>query len=298
MPPELPVRRSKLVFSSLGRDAVHAALSSEADALVVDLAPSEGSPESARDAAARLLAEVATQPLDLMLLLGDDPAADLRACLSSAVTGVTVRARSEEDVALVSRLLDQAEAKRGDGRRTGIDVALASCDAVLDCLQVAKAASGRITSLSLWDEALLREMVMPEPREVDLLFYPRGRLVIASRLLGVEAHALAFIPWENGAAPDPEARARRSRNLGSHGAFCRTPDEAAALNRGFTAPEPEVRDARGMKDAMDEGIRQGLGAVSYNGMMIDIAMYKQCRAIVERADAIARRESVKAGRPR
>jgi citrate lyase subunit beta/citryl-CoA lyase len=293
MPPNIPVRRSKLIFSPLDRDATRAALSSEADALVIDLRAGRRS-KATREAAAQLLAEAASQPLDFMLLLGDDPASDLKACLVPAVSGVVVRARSASDAALVAEVLDQAEA--GGERRVGMDIALASCDAVFDCLELAAAARGRVTSLSMWEEALLAEMGMPEPHEVDLLFYARGRTSVAARLVGSEAHAMPFMPAVDGKTPSVEARALLARNMGFHGTFCWRPEDAGAINRGLTAPEPEVSEARGMKEAMDEGIRQGLGAVTYKGMMVDIAMYKQCRVIIDRADAIARRESVRTGR--
>jgi malyl-CoA/(S)-citramalyl-CoA lyase len=57
----------------------------------------------------------------------------------------------------------------------------------------------------------------------------------------------------------------------------------------MSPPAAEVRKARRILEAMAEGQREGRGAVTLDGRLIDIASIRQAEALVAKAEQIERR---------
>ena len=60
-------------------------------------------------------------------------------------------------------------------------------------------------------------------------------------------------------------------------------------NRIFSPSAPEVERARGILVAMEDAHRDGQGAVTYDGKMIDLASLRQAEGVVRKADEISAR---------
>ncbi len=86
-----------------------------------------------------------------------------------------------------------------------------------------------------------------------------------------------------------EAQARRSAALGCDGKWAIHPSQVDVANRIFRPSATEVERARGILSAMEDAHRDGRGAVSYDGKMIDLASLRQAEGVVRKADEIAAR---------
>jgi malyl-CoA/(S)-citramalyl-CoA lyase len=121
----------------------------------------------------------------------------------------------------------------------------------------------------------------------DLWHYVTVRMVAAAR-----AHGLRPIDGPFGDYSDAEgflAQAKRSAVLGCEGKWAIHPSQVALANDVFTPPAEEVAGAEAILKAMQEGAEKGMGAVSLNGKLIDLASIRQAEVIVGQMKMIRER---------
>jgi len=117
----------------------------------------------------------------------------------------------------------------------------------------------------------------------DVWHYAIARIVVAAR-----ANGLRPVDGPFGDISDIEgykAQARRAAVLGCEGKWAIHPSQVGAANEVFSPSEAEVTKATRILEAMEQAERDGLGAVSLDGKLIDIASIKQARAIVDKSKA-------------
>ena len=288
------IRRSKLVIAPDDPIALDAALASGADAVVLDLSHITSSQkEAARQAVSRL----SGHGMDLLVWTSAATAADdVSTCAGPGLTGVLVSADIEEDVWRVDSALAAQEVAQGiPVGMFQMELVAASPRAVLDIFDISKA-SPRMTCLNLNTASLAAAMGVEESEEVDQLLYARGRLLVAARLYGMEAHTLAFVPRaSNGQRASLEERAVLANKMGYRGALCWDAKEVTALNKAFAPSQEELEYAKEAKAAMEEAISQGKGAaVLRSGAILDLAMLRHSDLMLSWAEAIKRRDQAKA----
>ena len=82
------------------------------------------------------------------------------------------------------------------------------------------------------------------------------------------------------------AAANRAAVLGYEGKWAIHPSQIELANQVYTPSEAEVTRARRIMQAMDEAAKDGKGAVSLDGRMIDIASIRMAEALLAKADQI------------
>ena len=80
------------------------------------------------------------------------------------------------------------------------------------------------------------------------------------------------------------ATIRRSRKFGFVGASCIHPSQVSILNEEFGWSEAEVDRARRMVAAYDAAKAKGLGAVAFEGKMIDVPVVERAQALIREAE--------------
>jgi malyl-CoA/(S)-citramalyl-CoA lyase len=119
----------------------------------------------------------------------------------------------------------------------------------------------------------------------DMWHYAIARMVVAAR-----AHGLRPIDGPFGDIKDIEgykAQANRAACLGCEGKWAIHPSQLDPAHEVFTPSEAEVDKAKRILAAMDDAKREGKGAVTLDGRLIDIASIKQAEVVVKKAEAIA-----------
>jgi malyl-CoA/(S)-citramalyl-CoA lyase len=74
--------------------------------------------------------------------------------------------------------------------------------------------------------------------------------------------------------------------LGCEGKWAIHPSQVALANDAFTPSERELERARRILAAMADAKRDGQGAVSLDGRLIDLASIRQAEALMKKAQAI------------
>ncbi|HEX4596409.1 MAG TPA: CoA ester lyase [Burkholderiaceae bacterium] len=111
------------------------------------------------------------------------------------------------------------------------------------------------------------------------------RMMVACR-----AYGLRPIDGPFGDFGDPDgyvAAAHRAAVLGYEGKWAIHPSQIELANRVFTPSTAEVSKARRIVEAMAQAAREGKGAVSLDGRLIDIASIRMAEALLAKADAMS-----------
>ena len=119
----------------------------------------------------------------------------------------------------------------------------------------------------------------------DMWHYAISRMVVAAR-----ANGLRPVDGPFGDFSDPDgykAQANRAAVLGCEGKWAIHPSQIGLANEVFSPSEAEVDRATRILEAMDQAQKEGKGAVSLDGRLIDIASIKQAENLVLKAKQIA-----------
>jgi malyl-CoA/(S)-citramalyl-CoA lyase len=111
------------------------------------------------------------------------------------------------------------------------------------------------------------------------------RMMVACR-----AYGLRPIDGPFGDFSDPDAflaAAKRAAVLGFEGKWAIHPSQVELANQVFTPSAAEVTKARRIMEAMAQAARDGKGAVSLDGRLIDIASIRMAEGLLAKADSIA-----------
>ena len=121
----------------------------------------------------------------------------------------------------------------------------------------------------------------------DMWHYAIARMVVAAR-----ANGLRPIDGPFGDFKDPDgyrAAAGRAAALGCEGKWAIHPSQIGLANEVFSPSDAEVTKANRIIEAMAQAAKEGKGAVSLDGRLIDIASIRQAEVLVTKAEMIASR---------
>ena len=116
-----------------------------------------------------------------------------------------------------------------------------------------------------------------------------SRIVAACRANGLRPIDGPF--GDYGDADGYRSAARRAAALGCEGKWAIHPSQVALANEVFTPSDAEVERARRILDAMEIAAKEGKGAVSLDGRLIDAASIRMASNLVAKADQIRARTS-------
>jgi citrate lyase subunit beta/citryl-CoA lyase len=200
------------------------------------------------------------------------------------------KALGAADIQFVDKLLTMMEKKLGLGRRIGIDVLIEEVEGLQQVDAIA-AASPRLECLifgmgdySASQGVSLQDIGGPTGYPGDIWHYQRQRITVAARCNRIEAVDGPFANFKDPQTYEQECR--RAMTLGMVGKWAIHPSQVEIAQRVFSPQKDDVARARQMMKAYDEALAQGLGAVQFEGKMIDIASIRIVRNLVERADLI------------
>lgn len=144
-------------------------------------------------------------------------------------------------------------------------------------------ADERVVALALGAEDFTASMKSQRTKAGLEIFYARNAVLMACRQAGVEAVDAVFsdINDEEGLREDTKL----TRNLGFDGKTVVHPRQIDVVNSFFTPSAKEIRYAKRVLEAVEEGKRLHKGAVTLDGSMIDKPMELRAYATLEQARA-------------
>jgi malyl-CoA/(S)-citramalyl-CoA lyase len=211
-----------------------------------------------------------------------------------------------QDVYALDMLVTQIEAAKGRTKRLGFEVLIETALGMANVEAIAQS-SRRLEAMSFGvadyaastrarttviggvneDSGVLTDRDGEGRREyfwTDPWHGAQTRMLVACR-----AYGLRPIDGPFGDFSDREgflAAAKRAAVLGYEGKWAIHPSQIELANEVYTPSAAEVTKARRILEAMQKAAREGRGAVSLDGRLIDIASIRMAEALIAKADAI------------
>ena len=192
------------------------------------------------------------------------------------------------DVIFLDRMLNQLEKKLKLDRRIGIEVlieevqalqnveAIATCSDRMECLIFGMGDYSGSQGIDIQDIGGTGDY------PGDLFHFARFRITMAARAVGIDAVDGPFGDFKDEKGYRREARCARA--LGMVGKWAIHPAQIAPALDVFS-PDPEaIARARKMETAYREAEARGLGAAQIDGVMIDVAVLRLVRNVLNQAD--------------
>ena len=181
------------------------------------------------------------------------------------------KCRSVDEVLGLVQALSDAEG----ATRHAIYLMLESPQAVLNAFQMASSCA-RVAGLMFGAEDFSAEMhITRTPEETELL-YARSAVATAARAAGCEVVDSPCLEFRDLARVRSHAQA--AHNLGFSGKLAIHPAQVAVINEVFFPSATEVEWARRIVDAFSNA---GTGVIDVDGTMVDEAIVKRARQILE-----------------
>jgi malyl-CoA/(S)-citramalyl-CoA lyase len=210
------------------------------------------------------------------------------------------------DVYAVDMLVTQIEAATKRKKRIGLELIVETALGMQN-IEAISAASQRLESLHFGvadyaastrarttniggpnpDYAVLTDKDASGKREVhwgDMWHYAIARMVVAARANGLRPIDGPFGDFQD--ADGFRAQGRRAAVLGCEGKWAIHPSQIALANEVFSPSEAEVTKAQRILEAMAQAQKEGKGAVSLDGRLIDLASIRQAQVLVEKAKQV------------
>ena len=263
-----------------------------ADALMLDLEDSVPAPDkrNARELVRKQLNSIGGA-IDVFVRVNSRESglleADVEAVVAVSLHGIVLpKVESAETVREVDAVLAQAE------RRAGIPVgrvelapALESARGIWFAYEILSASARCSTVLVGTAEGgdLQADLRSSWSSAGTELLYARSRVITVARALRIENildGAYSNVKDETGLIAD----SKLSRSLGYRGRMVIHPSQVSVVKRIFTATSEEIARSKRIVAAFKEGVAANRGAISVDGLMVDAAMAKRARAILDELD--------------
>lgn len=296
MPRNLPVWRSLLFVPMTVERFVAKAAQRGADAIILDLEDSIPitDKERARGLVTQAARQVGAGGADVVVRVNRPwrlLVRDLEAVIGPDVSGLMLpKIESADHLRLIAEIVDELEAERRMmPGHTRLVAMLETPGSIFRAEEIACAHS-RLVAVTVGAEDLaLTVGMLPE---AEGLMFPKQQAIFAARSAGILP--LGFLGTVADFADLDAFRAtiRRSRRLGFSGASVIHPGQVAILNEEFRPEPAEVERALRMVAAYDEATAEGLGAVAFEGRMIDIPVVRRAQDVLARHEAIEARAAL------
>jgi citrate lyase subunit beta/citryl-CoA lyase len=158
-----------------------------------------------------------------------------------------------------------------------------TADSIVNASKIVSAAS-RVHGLQFGAEDLTKELGIIRTSGGDELQHARSVLVFVGRARGIDIIDSPFVDFAN--APGLIAETKRVKALGMTGKTCIHPNQVAVVNDLFSPAPEEVIRARRVVEAFELSIKQGKGACTLDGKMIDNPVAERARQIIRKATLI------------
>lgn len=213
---------------------------------------------------------------------------DLEAIAGPNIAGVSVgKIRNPTDVRRINRLVARIEERRGIAAgRIGILPWIETAEALTRAAEIC-AASSRVRWVAFGAEDLTADMGVPRASDQGgatgepLLVHARALVAIAARASGAWALDTPYVHFRD--EPGLIREASLARQLGFKGKFAIHPAQLEPINRAFSPSETEVLRARKVVEAWEAAAKEGRGAISIDGEMIDVPVVARARALLREA---------------
>ena len=278
--------RSALYVPGNSQKMLDKARGTAADALLIDL---EDAVASAGKAEARVLVKSRLDvpwPADKAIFVRINPLSsgiwedDLAAILPCHPAGFVIpKVESGDQVRSVDTRIDELARDVGaDNSDVALMVMVESAMGVLKALEIATA-SPRLCGLVFGSEDLSLDVGLRKTPEGLELLHARSQIVLAAAAGGIQALDSVWTDIAN--LDGLRQECIRGRTLGFTGKTLIHPSHVPVANEAFSPSQDEIDRARRLVTAFAAPEARGVGAISFEGQMVDRPHLERARRLLE-----------------
>lgn len=292
---EQPIWRSLLYVPANNARFIAKAHTRGADAIILDLEDSVPATEraGARAALAETVATVGQAGADVTVRINrplEDTMSDLDAAVIAGVHALFVaKCDSPSHLRVLDEKVSELEAQRGlKPGNLGFSVMIESPGALRQAADIAMACP-RVIAMCLGGEDFATEMhAPPDPETLEL---PKLLCLMAAREAGVLPIGYLGTVADYTDLEAVRTALARSRKFGFEGASCIHPSIVPLLNEAFTPTPDEADWAKRVVTEYAAAQKEGKGAITVDGKMVDVPVAIRAERLLARHKAIAARQA-------
>jgi citrate lyase subunit beta / citryl-CoA lyase len=202
------------------------------------------------------------------------------------------KVKAARDIFWVDTLLTQIETRLRRKHKVALECLIEEVEALINVEEIAKA-SPRLEAIIFGPGDFSASQGVRMGKAIggsitsypgDIWHYARSKIVVAARAAGIDAVDGPYADFKN---PDGyREEATRSATMGFVGKWAIHPSQIDLANELYSPSREEVDRARQLEAAYAKAEAEGLGAVTFDGVMIDAASARAMRNVIDKANLI------------
>src|SRR5579863_5959879 len=202
------------------------------------------------------------------------------------------KVKAARDVFWVDTLLTQIETRLRRKRKIALECLIEEVEALINVEEIARS-SARLEAIIFGPGDFSASQGVRMGKTIggsvttypgDIWHYARSKIVVAARAAGIDAIDGPYADFRN---PDGyREEAIRSATMGFAGKWAIHPSQIELANEIYSPTADEVDRARKLEAAYAKAEAEGLGAVTFDGVMIDAASVRIIRNVIDKANLI------------
>ena len=209
---------------------------------------------------------------------------DLRAVLHARPDGIVIpKVASAEQVQWVSAKLAEAEREQGIPEGSMVILALIETARGVVSLREIAQSDPRLQALIFGAEDLAGDIGAVRTRAGWEIFYARSAVVTHAAAFGLQSIDMVYMDLHN--IDDLRAESLTAAGMAYTGKQAIHPNQIAVIQESFTPSEEAVAHARRVVEAAEAHQKEGTGAFSLDGKMVDAPVVRAAEWVLERARA-------------
>ena len=208
---------------------------------------------------------------------------DIHAVVNSKTYGISVgKIESSWDIKEVSKILSQIESEKSvELGSTKIIAWIESASAIVNVNSIASA-SDRMLGIAFGGEDFTNDMGIQRSETGIEILYPRSVVAVAAKAAGITAIDTPYVNFRDNDGLEQEIKSVLP--LGFKAKFAIHPGQLQSINNLFSPSEEAIEYAKKVIEVFEEAERNGSGATSLDGKMIDVPVVKRARNLLELAN--------------
>ena len=211
---------------------------------------------------------------------------DIHAVVNSKTYGISVgKIESSWDIKEVSKILSQIESEKSVELGSPKIIAwIESASAIVNVNSIASA-SDRMLGIAFGGEDFTNDMGIQRSETGIEILYPRSVVAVAAKAAGITAIDTPYVNFRDNDGLEQEIKSVLP--LGFKAKFAIHPGQLQSINNLFSPSEEAIEYAKKVIEVFEEAERNGSGATSLDGKMIDVPVVKRARNLLELANRMS-----------
>lgn len=208
---------------------------------------------------------------------------DLEAVLPHHPDGIVIpKVESYEHIEWASKIIESAELKNGWAFNSiRILIGVETAKGILNLKEIAS--HPRLDAVIFGGEDFAASIGARRTRDAVELLYARQAVIVACAANDIQPIDIVTIDYKDTEALRLEADF--GAGLGFSGKQIIHPNQVSAVQEAFTPSEEEIKYAQRIVETFEASQREGKGAYSLDGKMIDMPLLKHAQKVLARARA-------------